>query len=434
MGSLTAEPRDMQDILILNTLRCEPPSVEFDFLGYGGLPRSVFRMLQSHDDLESVIRDSAGSTKYIPSASSGGTHQHWMRYETRGGISSILANAHNSLSNESDFKMYSRFDYKGLDGNAYTFHFVALEVSRTRGNLHPVWQVGLYITPKGLSATSYEDSLIVELETSKQNVRVIMMGALNSFVAAEKKAADANSLVAPPSLRTILRDHIKEVPKEEFYRERSHWFSYLTGTMEREIWLEVEDHHTDGPPRAYRALLTTSHLLRREHKYQVFAWENNEGVEDPAFRDDSGSFMTHEEAWNYFLDIGNLWIDRIYESARGTPRQFSVALDRSRMEFRYARFTRPDAEGVPILASSWISHFRPDGEKLPPSDRHHYVQFWGASPTSLLRLDEGIHFPSGLKPHSLIDAYDTLAPSLVYGDGSGFAKYLPHLLPLPNVA
>ena len=103
-----------KDVQIINLLRCEPPTLAFDFFGYGGLTRSVFKLLQGVDDLEARILKKAGEIVQIPCHICN-TREHTLSYNESKGALSVIVNTYNNFSKQSDAKFLARAEITGKD-------------------------------------------------------------------------------------------------------------------------------------------------------------------------------------------------------------------------------------------------------------------------------------------------------------------------------
>ena len=103
-----------KDILLLNILRCEPPSYKFDYYSYGGLPRSVMNSLRDFS-LEELLQNKDSRVVNVGSVSTGEEkNAHVMRYSSMGNVRSVIVNAYNNNSAERDHKFWLELPLAGL--------------------------------------------------------------------------------------------------------------------------------------------------------------------------------------------------------------------------------------------------------------------------------------------------------------------------------
>ena len=427
------------DIKILNLLRCEPPSLIFDFFGYGRLTRSVFRLLQSIGNLEEIILDKSGKIVLIPSSPDLNLEEHKLIYQEDSGVYTMLANTYNTFSSRSDAKFFGRTEIKGTDGERYKASLLALEVYREEGDECPVWELGFYITKNGSKDILYGEEIVVDVPPN--NRRLVLEGRVTKFILLRMKNVGYN-----PRLKGFLHDTQKSkylqkivtkkeeiMSKENFEKNRARWFRYLTGTLDIRKVLKFDDlyYSTDvSEPRVSRVELTSSHLASEDGKgYIVRILEDSEGYsKNPNPKIIQERSLTHEEAWMRFLEVGNHNVDNIYLHSGKGRRQFDIALDWRQIDFRYAIIVK-DAAGVPITVSSWESPSR-NGNPITQKTPHHYLQLWNGSPEPK-RLDEGIIFDQ--HPTKFMRKLRYAIPQFEYRDGSDFVEQaIRYGVPLRN--
>lgn len=430
---------DNIDIKIFNLLRCEPPSLTFDFFSYGGLTASVFRLLQGIGNLEEIILNKSGKSIPIPSSSDLNLEEHRLTYQEDKGVYSILANTYNTFSNLSDVKMFGTTEIKGTDGEKYKASLLALEVYREEGNERPVWELGFYITKNGSKEILYGEEIVVNVPPN--NRRLALEGKVTTFILLTMKNMGYNpslkgffhNLQESKYLTKILTNEREVMSKEDFKKNRARWFRYLTGTLDIKKVLKFDDlyYFTNvSEPRVSRVELTSSHLASENGRgYLVGVLEDSEGYsKNPNPKITQEGPFTHEEAWMRFLEVGNHNMDKIYHNAGKGRRQFDIALDWRQIDFRYAIIVK-DAAGVPITVSSWESPSR-NGDPITQKTPHHYIQLWNESPEPK-RLDEGVIFD--LHPTQFMRKLRYAIPQFEYKDGSDFVeKAIRYGVPLIN--
>jgi len=406
------------DITILNTLRCEPPSFAFDFFDYAGLPRSVFHLLQDIPDLENRIQANSGKNISIPSSSTSGIREHSISYERYNGIFFVLANAYNNFSKQSDAKLLASSKIRGLDGKTYDATFLALEVYREKGDRHPIWEVGFYITAKGSKKILYEESVIIYMPES--SARSSLIAPLVKFI------QSINGLPYNPSTQGITHNpnkfiylssliqntpHIGIIDEAEFAENRAKWFRYLVGTLDVEKVFKFEDRSDPQNIKKYRVELISTHLIPNvKGGYITEVFEDTKKKQKGPFG--------HRDALAVFYEQGNHYLDLLYQRAGKGKRQFDISLNPQQNDFRFATIVM-DIEHLPITISSWKTPYRLDGRKLPQGMLHYYLLLWDHSPNPL-RLDEGINFDG--HPRHFMGRLLKAMPSIEYRGGSTFIE------------
>lgn len=434
------------DVSILNILRCEPPSFAFNFLEYAGLPRSVFRLLKSIDDedygtLDDIVSEGNCRTREIPSSSSSTLRPHTLFYEKNDTMELIIVNAYNKFSDKSDSKFFANAHIKGTDGKDYDATFIALEVYREKGNMHPVWQLGVFVTnphdSNHLSEALYEESLIVDLSQSEERLK--LYASITKFIltalATQAHNPDWQGINQDPNHFNYLQNITGEtagidvVDEETFRKNVAKWYRYLVGTMDINNILKFEDRYAGNNPFNYRVELVGTHLTDSgSGKYLIELMEDCRDDAEPTR--ELGPF-SHAQAVSQFVQSGNHYLDRLYQNAGKGKRQFEIAMNWQRIDFRYATIVS-DVSGEPITVSSWSTPYGLDGEKLSNGQRHHYLQLWGSSPEPL-RLDEGKHFPQGIHPRNFMGQLTNMIGSIEYNDGKNLLELGPDKgIPLMN--
>lgn len=430
MQTPTNKNTDNLDVRILNILRCEPPSiVAFNLFEYGGLTRSVFRLLQSIDNLEEIVSNrSEGGGIHIPSSSDHSSGEHMLSYQKENGTSIILANTHNVFSGRSDVKYFARTGING-NGKKYNASFVALEVYR-KEDAHPVCELGFYVTEKNSKDILYGEELIVDIPYAEERPK--LYGQITSFALSMGKLKHNKALkgIAHTSqkskyLKKIIADikNSRVVTGTEFNKNRTKWFRYLSGTSDVKNILKFEDRYgyKEGY-RVYRVELLSSHLVSKtEGKYFIRVFADTEG--DTKFlnpRNLQEGPYAHRDALIRFLEIGNTYLDLLHLNAEKGRKQFEISLDLTHIDYRYATIVK-DKEGRPIIISSWETPYGLDGKLLPHSQPHHYLQLWGDS-SQPLRLDEEINFEKGSHPRKFMGKLLKAIPDIEYGNGSAFIE------------
>jgi hypothetical protein len=427
-GSSVVEPEyDAVDIMILNILRCEPPSLRFNFFEYAGLPGSIFRLIadikhNGFGSIDDVVAARDCKILNLPSSKDPHSNGHILTYRAKEKTSVITANAYNNFSGERDLKLLGRSKIKGTDGRDYLATFVALEVYRGKGNLRPVWEIGLYISPtKEITSEDgclYEESFVCDVPRVVD--RKTINGPLNAFL-----DQGLSELVYDPSLNGVTlhkprylsalvkRRGVDIVSSNTFEVNANKWLRYLLGTLDVKKVIKIEDKYARrDDPIKYRVELISTHLTQDSGEYLVERLEDEQASKDGPFN--------HREATEEFVRVGNSYLDTMYRSARKGERQFSVSLDWTRIDFEYATIV-PDARGVPIVLTSWSSPFDVDGRKLDKT-RHYYFQVWNGSPEPL-RIELGnFAFRTDSEnpghPKNVMKRLIGAMPAIEYGDGS----------------
>jgi len=432
-----------EDITLLNLLRCEPPTLAFDFFSYGGLTRSVFRLLQEIPNLEEIISEKSGTTLNIPCSLS--ERQHSLDYRKEDGIYYIVANTYNNFSQRSDAKFFARTKIESTDGKEYDATFLALEVYREKGNRRPVWELGFYITEKGGKKILYGEEIVTDVPQTE--ARLTLYPQLIKFI------KSMGGLIYNPAWQGIVQTNdqlkflnsivttegpIRVISQREFNENRAKWFRYLTGTLDVEKIIKIEDrlgykigyrsyrielvscNLTSGPPDKFsvQILATTEDDPTRPNERELIAGRNLpcKGI------------YSHGDAIRLFLKESNFYTKLMYTNAEKGDPQFEIALDPRHIDFRYATIVK-DRNGSPITITSWETPYGLDGRLLPRvktrgemrQQTHHYLQFWGDSPLPL-RLDESICFPQGIHPRSFMGKLIAAMPQIEYRDGSTFIE------------
>jgi len=420
-----------EDVMLLNILRCEPPNLAFDFFGYGGLTRSIFRYLQETPNLEEIIKSRVHDVVSIPCSSCGNKKKHNLMYDEHEGVLSVMGNTLNQFSGESDAKFFATTKIEGSDSKQYTANFLAVEVYREKGNLHPIWELGFYITKPGEKAILYGEESVIEIPSTKSRLK--LYGLLSNFIKDSRKIKfDANlnginrenkglhylnSLVENNEISKII-DH------SEFNDNRSKWFRYLLGTMDIQKKFKFEDRlgYSQGF-RKYRIVLTSSHLDHRDiqggYSIKTLASTEND-PERPNWRVKYEGPYYHEEALKRFLEIGNTFLGLMYINAEKGSRQFDIALDPAHIDFTYATIVN-DKDKIPITISSWETPYSKKDIILPNGKIHHYVQLWNKSKEPLA-LNEGANFDDNVHPKKFMNRLIEIMPEISYGDGSKFIE------------
>jgi len=426
------------DISILNILRCEPPTLAFNFFEYGGLTRSVFSLLQDVGDLEAIISENRNKSFDIPSSSTGGEKKHTLLYEVNHDSHIVVANTHNNFSNRSDLKFLGITPLLGIDEKIYQATSIALEVYREKGNQRPIWAMGFYITGTGSKDIVYGEEAIIEMpETSK---RVELIGRCMELVLASLNYIDYNpiwtGIINDPNefkyLKNIMETtkDINVITKGYFEQERTKWFRYLAGTLDVKKVFKFEDSvGYVGGFRAYRVELTSTHLDPVEtgrYKIRVLATTERFPQIETHAKDVNAQviefrpYSRHRDALTSFLKISNHYLRHIHIKAGLDNSPFIIPSNFSQTDFKYVTIIK-DADGVPITISSWETPYR-GGVKLPSGQVHHYLQLWdnSANPSAPLYLHEGIYFPIGQHPRTFMGKLLRVIPQIRYKDGSAF--------------
>lgn len=426
------------DIEILNLLRCEPPTIAFNFFEYGGLTRSVFGLLQDAGNLERIISGNSGHRIRIPSSSSKGKEYHELCYEKRDGLLVAIANAHNNFSKKFDAKFFGRTKVRDNSGRQLQATVLALEVYRKgeNGNEHPIWELGVYVHEDGSKEALYGEEMIVEMpETAK---RVELIGRFCEFISSLKGMTYDPMMVGfihdthnSRYLKSVINGikGVAVISEEEFIRERAKWFRYLAGTLGVENVFKFEDYcgYKLGY-RVYRVELTSTHLkLGPEGGYNILVLADTEGFPEadniPKDANDKriefGPYLSHREALIRFLETANHYLKHIHINAGIITCPFTIDSDFSRRDFKYATIVK-DSGSVPITVSSWETSYL-EGRKLPLGQMHHYLQLWNNG-LGHLRLEEGVDFEKGLHPKHFMGKLLRIIPQVGYGDGSNFLQ------------
>lgn len=419
-----------EDVTLLNLLRCEPPNLAFDFFGYGGLTRSVFRYLQEIPDLEKIISNKAGEIIAIPCSSCENAKEHNLMYDNHEGVLSVMANTVNQFSGKSDAKFFATVQIKGSDQKDYTVNFLAIEVYREKGNAHPIWELGFYITPCSSKDVIYGEESIIEVPNSESRSGLYRM--LTNFIKSAKKINFDSSLIGINRENKDIRylnslvenETTKVIDHSEFNDNRSKWFRYLLGTMDIQKKLKFEDRlGYEKGFRKYRVVLTSSHLDHRDVQggYSIKTLASTEGdIPNPNWRVKYEGPYYHEEALKRFLEIGNTLLNLMYINAEKSFRQFDIALDPTHIDFTFATIVR-DKDNLPVTITSWETPYGKVNNLLPNGKIHHYLQLWGNSKVPLV-LDEGANFDDNVHPKKFMARLIEIMPQINYQDGSGFVE------------
>lgn len=411
---------DNLDIAILNILRCEPPSNAFNFFEYGGLPRSVLKLLQEKADLETLISERSGRQLSFDSLSDDGT-SHKLIYEQRDGISSIFVNTHNDISKESDAKFFARTEIKGTDGNKYHVNLLALEVYRKNGN--PIWELGFYVTDNEIL---YGEEIMLELP--REYKRLNFLGKLNRFILSMQKLQYDTSLKGITNnnfqyLKEITQEKsIKKITEEKFEEIRAKRVRYLTGTLGKRIVFKFEDRmgYKQGY-RIYRVELVNSYLdpSKKDSYYiEIIADTEGRSVQPNEKFIEMGPY-SHKEALAHFFRIVDHYLLHLHINAGIDDTKFKISHDSGHIDFRFATVVKNKSQ-VPITIVSKETPYGLDGRILPSAQLHHYIELY--SPSSSLRLDEGVHFKNGLHPRKFMGKLINAVSEIDYTDNSTFIQ------------
>jgi hypothetical protein len=425
---------DQADVMILNTLRCEPPTLRFNFFEYAGLQKSVFRLLSDirHNgfgSLDEIIEGKNCQIVNIPSSQDPHSNGHMVMYNSKpGGISTIIVNAYNNFSGERDAKMVGRAKIKGTDGKDYYATLIAIEVYRGKGNLRPVWGVGLYISPTDPQSSEerclYEESFFYDLPRVADRsffnrpIAAFLDRGLSQIV--YDPSLDGVTLHKPKYLSGILDKNkgVERVSEMTFEANAHKWFRYLLGTLDVRKVIKIEDRYAlHGNPTKYRVELISTHLTNESGEYLVERLEDGHSLKDGPF--------SHEQAWQHFIQSGNDYARRMCLNAGKPILPFSISIDWRRIDFEYATAVA-DASNKPIVLTSWSSPFDQEGIKLD-QERHYYFQFWNGSPDPL-RFEVGNFGKKDLQdpnhPKAVMRRITESVPFITYGDGSQFINDL----------
>jgi hypothetical protein len=424
---------DTLDVKIFNLLRCEPPTLAFDFFSYGGLPRSVLRHIQNIHDLETRIEEKAGkviemptragTTADEPPLSSPESRRHIINYNLVDVVYSIMVNSHNNFSGQSDFKLFAT-----SNNGRYQANLVVLEVYRQKGDGHPIWEVGLYITEKGKSNILYAEETIVDVPKEiidriqfQRTVCELTSSLKDIDYDASHKGRNRN-----PRFFNYLHlptdQGIRIIQNDEFEQRRAKWLRYLVGTLDIEKVVKFEDRcgYTDAH-RIYRVEIVSTHLTGDpDGKYLIEIFAQTEGKEhDPRNRNLQEGPYTHSQARSRFLAITNTYLNLLHINAEKGEPQFEITEEPTHIDFRYATVVKDQSE-QPITLSSWESRYNHSGLLLPTHQRHHYLLLHNSSPEPL-RLEEGQNFPQGQSPREFMAQLIGFLESSVY-DHSTFIE------------
>lgn len=423
------------DISILNLLRCEPPTLAFNFFEYGGLTRSVFDLLQDVGDLEKIITEKAGEVIKIPSSSSVGEKYHIVGYEKQNDSQFVVANAHNNFSNRSDIKFLAITKVNDDSGNAYEATILGLEVYREKGNGHPIWELGLYIKGRDRREIYYGEEIIIEAPSTSKRVELITQFYNLVLLVKEKKfnpniRGIVNNRDKLRYFRELVQvDNINLIAQEHFEQERAKWFRYLIGTLDVKKVFKFEDNYGyKAGYRVYRIELVSTHLEPNQpggYHIQVLATTEGFPQANTSQKDlnekviEFGPYLSHSKALTHFLETANHYLRHIYVNAGIVHPPFTISPNFSQNDFKYATVIK-DLANVPITVSSWETPYR-NGNKLPSGQVHHYLQLWINS-SATLRLDEGINFNQGVHPREFMGKLLKLIPQVEYGNGSALLE------------
>jgi hypothetical protein len=406
------------DLSILNLLSSEPPTLAFDFFGFGGLPRSVFSLLNNIGDLEDIIKQNNNRSLTIPSL----VDKHGdrtLRYEVCDSVHGVVANTYNAGSKKSDAKLLGTTTVLDSDGRPTRVTALGLEVYRTTGN--NIWQFGFYISQNNKDI-QYGEELITELPSDMKATQVFSNFMRSLFLLQPGKLPAKKGIVQDPAdfsyLTEVLVKDARVIDEKEFRKNRGKWFRYLTGTMDLHRVIKFEDFHgyVNGY-RAYSLELASTHLEANGNgKYQIYLLGNTELLEDNEL-DPNGKrilyppYENHSEAFQDFLYLGNHLLNHIHINAGLVKSPFSIQVERGDIDLRYATVIK-DKGGTPITIASYESPFRL-WQKLPKGQIHHYMKIYAPnSPT--LALDETKDWPLGLKPKDFMHQLHEIIPKEKY--------------------
>ena len=414
-----------KDILLLNILRCEPPSYKFDYYSYGGLPRSVMNSLRDFS-LEELLQNKDSRVVNVGSVSTGEEkNAHVMRYSSMGNVRSVIVNAYNNNSAERDHKFWLELPLAGIDGSQYTLDIVSLEVFRGGSEGVSVWQTGLF----GRDANRdilYEERAVIKLPTDVR--RVGMYAGLFGYILKEKPLFDhtlTGKIIDDPSqmkyLSTVLgltKDAIPElgvVDRQNFRSESPRWARYLGGTLDQKLRVKVEDRIAGIMYELQMSVDPDSGL----YAVDTFEGSNRSRLDN----------LSHEQAMTELCYRGNKYLDNMFGSVKKDRRLFEMTLNVRRFEYKYSTIVM-DADGAPVVVSHWESGFAPNGNKLPSGQKRNFIQFYNSSPTPLV-IDEGADFERGTDIKQMTRDIIDAIPKVTYGTGNNFvedlAKYVPAL-------
>lgn len=410
----------IEDVQILNLLRCEPPTLAFDFFGYGGLPRSVFHNLMNKmPNLEDIVRKrlngEQGLLVDIPASDDvEKKREHIVSYNFVKDVFSVIANTYNHFSNQSDAKYFAFTSILGDDGKDYLAHFVALEVYRGKGDGHPIWEFGFYITEPGKGNILHGEETVVDVPRLEDRIFLYknicnLISRMKGFVYGTALHGINRSNANLEYITTLTDGNrgLRVIDHDEFNQNRAKWFRYLQGTGVVKKVLKFEDRcgYKKGY-RNYRVELISAHLTGApEERYFVDVLaDTEEDVEHPNERILREGPYQHEEALERFLAIGNIYLDLMYLNAQKGRAQFNIGLNSAHIDFSYLTIVIDNA-GMPITVSSWETPYADDKTLLPKTKgqqtMRHYLQLWNCEPKPLT-LYEGVNFKEGVHPRSFM--------------------------------
>jgi hypothetical protein len=383
------------DITLLNILRCVPPDLrKFNFFEYGGLTRSILKLLKEVPDLDTIIEQNSDRVVDIPCTAKDNLKDHTIIYTAIPGCRSILANTYNQFSEQSDAKWFIERDIYGPNCETYKASLVALEVYRG-ASIHPLWEIGLYITKD--NNIVYGEEAVLDINTFQPSERMKLLGKLSKFsrgidIPTEyqnggviKKSNEGLPLMEQLILDTNI---MKVISEDEFNQRTSDRLRYLTGTNDIKKMFRIEDlagYNTGF--RRYDVELISEHLGSTEGSFSVQTIAGTErDLKNPNARTKQESNYTHKQGIERFLEIGNILLNLMYMNAQKGSKQFDITMD-----FNYVT-TAYDKNNVPVTITVWERPaYLADG-RLDHSRKEHYIQIWNCNPKPLI-LEEGKCFP-----------------------------------------
>lgn len=395
------------DLQILDILSCRSFDPKLNFFDMGLLPRSVFQLLPSYQDLETRI--ATGNHIELPFSDSS-QHKHNLVYDKVDGVFYANANTHNIISNTSDQKTLFTTEMDG--GHQVTI--LPLETYRREGQ-KTLWEIGLYITPRCSKKIIYGEELIVEFEGDDPRFAVAKF-----FPTLAKKlhTTKFNTALAGINQSPENFHYITSIPKEvkplsqtEFNLVRYKRFRYLAGTQNILRLLKVDDNraYDEGAHRAYRAELIGPSV--GEGGYVVLMLASTEPsakldkVPDPSGHwEHYGPYTDITEAQQEYCNVGRDLISRIHVNSGLTTPPLTLSLGGDIL--KYVTVMKDKTE-KPITVTSWESQ---------NDEPHRYLKIWrqGREP----RIYQGNQYFPDVHPKDFMGRLLRLIKHMDYKDGT----------------